>query len=178
MTTIHEKGSNTHESVNTSNDAQSIHSIIDTDTYKLSMQQAILQHFPQATVSYHFTNRTPSMKYNKQAYEWLCNQIFSLSKLVLTKDEALFLKQKCPYFTNSYLDFLSSFRFRPKDHVTIAYADGVLELDIHGLWRDTILYEIPLLALVSEGYFKFVDTDWDYAGQKGKIISCRYVVFH
>lgn len=45
---------------------------------------------------------------------------------------------------------------------------GLIALLTHGKWVDTILYEIPLLALTSEAYFSFCDRDWDHAGQEAK----------
>ena len=45
---------------------------------------------------------------------------------------------------------------------------GDLEYSIKGLWVETILYEIPLLALTSQAYFMFVDKDWDYHSQVAK----------
>ena len=67
---------------------------------------------------------------------------------------------------------------RPSDEVKVTWiplkdtgrADDVgdLHLDVGGLWLHTILYEIPLLALTSEAYFKFCDKDWNYDGQKEK----------
>lgn len=41
-------------------------------------------------------------------------------------------------------------------------------MDIRGRWLDTILYEVPLLALTSEAYFKFCETDWTHADQTEK----------
>jgi nicotinate phosphoribosyltransferase len=43
-----------------------------------------------------------------------------------------------------------------------------VEYVVEGLWLDTILYEIPLLALTSQAYFMFTDKDWDYANQEEK----------
>ncbi|KAL5118407.1 nicotinate phosphoribosyltransferase [Pleosporales sp. CAS-2024a] len=157
---------------------EGVHSLLDTDLYKLTMQCCILKFFPDVPVSYSFTNRTPAKKLNRAAFQWLQAQVGKLEHVCLTEDELTFLKKSCPYLNAQYLHFLSTFRLQPSKQLRLQFTpakdtgslDDVGDFHIHteGLWLDTILYEIPLLALVSEAYFKFVEKDWSYEGQAEK----------
>lgn len=102
------------------------------------------------------------------------DSLIDLENVALLKDEFDFLRDKCSYLNqDDYLSFLQNFRFNPSEDVRLQYKPtdeddnvGDIELTIAGLWTQTILYEIPLLALLSEAYFKFVDLDWTYDGQR------------
>lgn len=101
-----------------------------------------------------------------------------LGNITLSSEEFRYLKTTCTYLNDPYLRFLSAFRFRPSEQVKLTFTAsgntegagerGDLHLTVDGLWIDTILYEIPLLALVSEAYFKFCDRDWNHEGQEEK----------
>lgn len=98
-----------------------------------------------------------------------------LEQLAVTSEELDFLRTHCAYLNDQYLHFLSTFRLKPSRQLKLSFRAthdtgsdddrGDFHIHTEGLWLDTILYEIPLLALVSEAYFKFVETDWTHDGQ-------------
>lgn len=154
---------------------EGIFSLLDTDLYKLTMQCAILKHFPKVKVAYALTNRTPHMKLTRAAYEWLKEQIRKLGSIVVTDEEVKWLGKTCPYFSKEYLEYLRGFHLKADEQVELKFTPdqdaegddvpGDISLETRGLWVETILFEIPLLALVSEAYFKFVDRDWTHHRQ-------------
>lgn len=152
-------------------------SFLDTDLYKLTMQCAVLKYFKDVQVTYSFTNRTPEKKLSRKAFQWLSEQINKLGNISLSAEEYQYLRTHCPYFSTAYLDFLKEFRLRPRDQVALRFQPasgdtdtdtdvGDMDLKISGTWVDTIMYEIPILALTSQAYFKHMDTDWNYDGQE------------
>ncbi|KFY97704.1 hypothetical protein V498_01913 [Pseudogymnoascus sp. VKM F-4517 (FW-2822)] len=153
-------------------------SFLDTDLYKLTMQCAALKYFPDVPVTYAFKNRTPEKKLSRAAFDWLQIQINKLGNISLSDDEYNFLKSTCTYLNEPYLRYLQDFRLKPREQIKgtfVADEDtgkdtdvGEFRLEIKGLWVETILYEIPLLALTSEAYFRFMDTEWSYDGQEEK----------
>ncbi|GAA5850587.1 hypothetical protein JCM8547_001921 [Rhodosporidiobolus lusitaniae] len=151
-----------------------IQSILDTDMYKLSMQAAVQQLYPEATVKYRFTNRGGT-RFTRKMYDAVQLAINHLSTLTLTPSELSFLQSRCAYLPPSYLSYLSSYRFRPDEQVKLRFVPsgetdkdeewGSFDLEIEGKWCETILYEVPVMSIISEAYFTHVDTKWDYVGQ-------------
>ncbi|KAJ2373303.1 nicotinate phosphoribosyltransferase [Coemansia sp. RSA 2607] len=148
-------------------------SILDQDLYKFCMQQAVLEHYPDVHVEYGFVNRDTTCRFNTESFDWLRLRIEAMADIAATEADIDYLRTTCPYLSEEYLQYLSAFRFSPSDEVSCSFDEtsGELHLQVRGKWSQVILYEIPLLSLISESYFKFVDTDWNYDGQFDKIVA-------
>ena len=145
-----------------------IRSILDSDLYKFTMQWFVLQHFPESEVNYTFMNRSKDMTFTKAAVKEIKRQVRLMSKLRLTDEEYDYMKRTMPYLPVTYRQYLAAYRFNPSQvHIRLT-SKGELKINISGKWRDTILWEVPLMAIISEVYFKHVDTDWSMDGQAEK----------
>jgi len=120
---------------------------LDTDAYKFHMQQAIFYYYHNVTVSAQFLCRGHNLfgKYS----DTLVNQIEMMSEnLYLTDDEYTYMSS-FPFFKKKYLLWLKNFRYNSKQ-VNVCNKNGELYIRIHGLWKEVILWEVPLLSLISE----------------------------
>ncbi|KAH3670552.1 hypothetical protein OGAPHI_001067 [Ogataea philodendri] len=147
-----------------------ITSLLDTDLYKITMHAAIYTNLPNAEAVFTYTNRTPSMELNTAAVEWLSAQISHLGTLRFSADEIEYLRTQLPYMPAKYFEYIQDFQLRPAEQVKITNLDNPAQfgLEVSGKWAEVTLYEIPLLSLVSEAYFRFVDTEWSNDGQLEK----------
>jgi len=144
-----------------------IKSILDNDLYKFSQQNAVLELYPEVEVEYRFKNRG-KQRFSEDFVEELKKQINNLENLYLSKNEYDWIKKRIPYLKPYYFEYLRNYRFNPDNIYVNLTEDKNLELQIVGKWVDTILFEVPLMAIISELYFKIVDTNWDYDTQKDK----------
>lgn len=121
-------------------------SLLDTDAYKLHMQQAVYHRYRNISVVAEFRCRGDELlgEYASEIRE----QIQTMSQLGLTDDEFAYLSG-LPFFTHDYLNWLKAFRYNP-EHVTVSDRNGHLHVRIEGPWREVIMWEVPLLAVISE----------------------------
>jgi len=130
-----------------------IQSILDTDLYKFTMMFAVLQKFPGLRVKYRFKDRNKQVYPKDFGYE-LARQISLMSSLTLTPEEEEFLQAKVKFLPQAFVDFLKGYRFDPSEVAITQHGDGTLDIEIEGLWYHTILWEVPILAIISELFFK------------------------
>ncbi|GAB4392715.1 MAG: nicotinate phosphoribosyltransferase [Gammaproteobacteria bacterium] len=127
-----------------------INSLLDTDLYKFTMMQVALHKFPAAMVQYGFRCRSahadlrPYVDEIKQEIEHLC-------QLRMTSAELDYLRQ-FRFFKPDFIEFLRIFQLS-SDFIEIT-ATPDFDIVIKGPWLHTILFEVPVLAIVSEVYFR------------------------
>jgi nicotinate phosphoribosyltransferase len=146
-----------------------ITSILDNDLYKFTMQQIVLHQYPTAVAEYRFKNRGQH-KFSPEFMGQLDDAVKEMAGLSLSVSERRFLRA-LPFIKSWYLDYLAAYRFNPKQ-VDLSLAEtGELVIKIHGPWHETILWEVPLMATISELYFKYVDGEWNTKGLQERTAS-------
>jgi nicotinate phosphoribosyltransferase len=129
-----------------------ITSLLDTDLYKFTMMQVVLHQFPSAVVEYKFKCRNGGVNLAQHAAE-IRAEIKSLCSLSFTEEELDYLRS-LRFIKSDFVDFLGLFRLNEKCIRVEPQANGELEISVKGPWLHTILFEIPVLAIVNEVYFK------------------------
>lgn len=134
----------------------SLQSILDNDFYKFTMQQCVVKLFPRAKAKYQFINRGKH-SFPKGFAEALRQSVDSMASLKLKTEEKKWLFTTCPYLDPVYLDFLEGYRYDPSE-VKIVQHNDQLQVSIEGYWYRTILWEVPLLCLISENFYALQQT--------------------
>ena len=131
-----------------------IESLLDTDLYKFTMMQCVLHQFPGAEVAYRFRCRNAGVELGPYADE-IRDEIHHLCSLRF-KDEELEYLAGLRFIKSDFVDFLSLFHLKEK-YITVtadSEAPNGIDITIEGPWLHTILFEIPVLAIVNEVYFR------------------------
>jgi nicotinate phosphoribosyltransferase len=130
-----------------------IESLLDTDLYKFTMMQVVLHHFPGAQVEYRFKCRTPGIDLTPYLGQ-IEREIVGLCSLHFTHEELEYLR-RWRFLKSDFVDLLGLFQLdRRFIHLAPAAAPGEIDIAIKGPWLHTILFEVPVLAIVSEIYFR------------------------
>lgn len=149
-----------------------ITSLLDTDLYKLTMMQCVLHQFPQAIVAYTFKNRTPNISLAPYLDE-INAEIDALCALRFTREELAYLS-KLDYIKPDFIDFLRIFQLN-RDCIQVSVQNDRLHVDINGPWLHTIMFEVPVLAIINEVYFRNIAPQPDYAEGRRRLrekLSC------
>ncbi|URL59979.1 nicotinate phosphoribosyltransferase [Luteibacter flocculans] len=131
-----------------------IRSLLDTDLYKFTMMQVVLHQYPAAQVEYRFRCRTPGIDL-VPLIDSIRDELAALCSLRFTEEELAYLGS-LRFIHSDFVDFLGLFQLNAK-YVSIepsATAPGEIEIVISGPWLHTIMFEVPLLAIVNELYFR------------------------
>ena len=143
-----------------------IKSLLDNDLYTFTVMQLVFHQFKDMDVNYKFKIRNKgvdlrSIKPQVQA------QVRMLHGRKFSANELWYLNS-LGYFKLDFIDYLRNYTL---DTTGITISED-MEISIKGRWLETIMFEVPLLAIINELYFDQFNHDWERHGHlilNGKI---------
>lgn len=134
-----------------------ISSLLENDLYKFTMWQALLHTHPTAHAEYEFTCRNEPLYPLSDLAEELNLQLDHLCLLRFTEEELQYLRN-LRFIKPDFVDFLSLFHLQRK-FITVTTEGKTLRVHAIGPMVHTMPFEIYVLQLVNELYFRRFDTD-------------------
>jgi len=125
----------------------------DVDMYKFSMAQGVFHNYTDVEVRYEFTCRGDGVNL-AQYLPFIEAEIRKMGDLRFNEQEINGMGKKLPFLKNDFLQYLRGSNLNP-DYVTITEDESVrggLSIVIEGPWLETIWFEVPILAIISEVY--------------------------
>ena len=134
-----------------------IESLLDTDLYKFTMWQAMLHRHPTTQAEYRFACRNATAFPLAELEAEVNAELDHLCSLRFQKDELDYLSS-LRYIKSDFVDFLRLFQFQ-RDFIHVhAAPDGSLQIEAHGPQVHVMGFEIHVLAIVNELYFRRLQT--------------------
>lgn len=128
-------------------------SLLDTDLYKFNMNQVIFHKHTDLNGEYYFKCRNENIVFTPEMMEEINAQIDYLCGLRFSREELDYLRN-IRFIKNDYVEFLRL--WRPiREYVTTSLSeDGELSIVISGPLFSAMQFEIYLLEIVNEVYFR------------------------
>ena len=129
-------------------------SLLENDLYKWSMGQAIYRMFSKYRTRWSFRCRNTDVCFTHEMIEEIRAQLKEYCNLRFSEDELDYLAG-IRWIEPDYIDFLRIWRPRFEDFLIEETTDGChLKIQTFGTWLNTSMYEIPILAIVNEVYYR------------------------
>ena len=137
-----------------------IHSLLDTDLYKFTMLQVVLHKFPQTHSVYHFRcrNLEDTVYPLTDILHDLNEQLDYLCQLKFKEDELLYLRS-LRFIKSDFVDYLELFQLKRRFIKASIDSEGRLDIWVEGPMVQAMMFEIFVLAIVNELYFRRIRTD-------------------
>lgn len=148
-----------------------ITSLLDTDLYKFTMMQVVLHHFPGAQVEYRFKCRNPGIDL-VPCIEEIEEEMQALCSLRFRDKELNYLRAM-RFIKSDFVDFLGIFQMNQK-YISVTPSplqNGEIDITVRGPWLHTILFEIPVLSIVNEIYFRRTQRFPDFGEGRVRLIE-------
>lgn len=133
-----------------------ITSLLDTDLYKFTMWQTLLHRHPQTQAEYRFVCRNQPGYPLAELKADVERELEALCSLSFRADELAYVKG-LRFIKSDFVDFLRIFKFQ-RDFVEVTTEGDQLNIVARGPQVHVMGFEIPVLAIVNELYFRRLDT--------------------